>query len=326
MKKKLMFVLRVCAAGMLVVTLAGTVLADTRIEKTLELEPGGRFVLDTKSGAVSVTGTSQSGARIVITSSHDDLESKMSFDFEESPGLVKVTARGTVARKSFFGLFSWGSSTSLKYEIQLPSATDLEIDTGGGSVSVQEIHGDADLETSGGSIRVSGLEGGLEARTSGGSISLDGITGNATVGTSGGSIRASRVDGTLYGRTSGGSVQLEEIKGDLDVGTSGGPIRIAGAGGRVLAKTSGGSVSVSFDPGNDRGGELKTSGGGIRVALDPAMSLDLDAHTSGGRVKAGVPVTIQGTISKSTLKGSMGSGGQLLLLRSSGGSIVIDSI
>ena len=67
--------------------------AESRIEKSLKLDPGGRFSLDTEMGSVTVTGTDASGARLVITSKRRELDDLLRFTFREDPGSVSVTAR-----------------------------------------------------------------------------------------------------------------------------------------------------------------------------------------------------------------------------------------
>jgi hypothetical protein len=291
--------------------------ADTRIEKELKLEPGGRFILKSDGGSVNVMGVPGAGAKIVITSRRDDLNSMMDFDFQESPGLVRVTGR----RKGDFG---WGHGISLTYEIEVPTQTSLEIKTGGGGIKVSSIRRDSDLDTSGGGIEVGGFSGNLNAHTSGGGITLREITGNSRVNTSGGGIKAESIEGSIEAKTSGGSIQMNRVSDDIVAVTSGGGIHIDRAGGRVEAKTSGGSVEVNFDRGNAKGGELATSGGSVRVGLDPGTNLDIDASTSAGHVNSSLPIKTS-RVSKDSLVGSLGSGGPLLRLRSSAGSINIEA-
>ena len=306
--------------AVLVLGLATPALAGYRAEKEFDLAPGGRFVLDSDRGSVTVTGSRSSGVRVVITSKKDNIEDYMKFEFDQSPGEVRVTGEKI---KSFSSLFSWGSSHSLRYEVELPRETELEIDTGGGGIRVDGIQGEVQLDTSGGAIRAYDIEGELLAETSGGSITIERIQGNARVSTSGGSINAESIGGALEARTSGGSITIDGVEGDLHAKTSGGTIRIGGAGGRVDASSSGGSVRVQFTSGNFSGGSLSTSGGGIQVAVDPSAGFEVDAHASGGSVHCDFPVTVSGKLSRHTLRGTLGAGGELLRLRTSGGSIRI---
>jgi hypothetical protein len=292
--------------------------AEREIERTLKLDPGGRFVLDSDAGSVTVTGTSGSGVKVVITSNRDDLESLFKFDFEDGPGTARVTGRKTFHEH-------WLKNLSLHYEIRVPTSTQLELKTGGGSINVYGIKGNSDLRTSGGSVEVSDLAGRLTAHTSGGSITLREVTGDARVDTSGGNIEVTSLSGSLHGNTSGGTIHMSRVDGDIDVGSSGGSINIEDAGGRVIAKTSGGSVDVKFDRGNDKGGELETSGGSVRAAIDPKVNLTLNASASGGGVQSDLPITLVGRISNSNLHGSLGSGGAELRMHTSGGSIQIEA-
>lgn len=309
-----------------VVLLAGCLLtgaptlAGERIEKELDLQPGGRLVLDSDTGSVEVVGSSRAGARVTITSRGGDIESRFDVDFSGEPGQVEITVRRKGAR-----LFSWlGRGNNLKFEIEVPRETDLSIGTAGGSISVEKIDGNVRLDTSGGSISVEEVSGAVRADTSGGSISVAEVEGDVTADTSGGSINVEQVRGEARLDTSGGSIRAGRVSGDLHADTSGGSIRIEEAGGYVHAETSGGRVTVSFAAGNARGGDLSTSGGGIAVALDPGIDLDLDAETSGGSVTLDLPLRVQGEISKRSMRGAVGAGGELLKLRASGGGIRVE--
>jgi DUF4097 and DUF4098 domain-containing protein YvlB len=281
--------------------LASAALADTRIEKTLKLEPGGRFVLESDQGSVTVNGTSSSGAKVVITSNRDDLQSIFDFSFAGDSGEARVTARRKYR-------FDWQNHVSLHYEVEVPTKTRVNIKTGGGSIETFRLRGDADLNTSGGSIKVSGVAGHLEAHTSGGSIHLQEVEGDAGISTSGGGIEVASLEGALRAHTSGGPIRIERVTGEVE------------------AKTSGGSVHVNFGRGNAHGGDVETSGGSIEVELDPAANLDIDASTSGGSVSSDLPIRVVGTISSSSLHGSLGSGGPRLRLHTSGGSIRIRAL
>ena len=292
--------------------------ADYRSEKTLKLDPGGRFVLDASPGSVNITGKSESGASIVVTSNRDDIEELVEFRFEESAGEARVTAR---RRHSY----DWPKRAWLHFEVHVPAETRTDVRTSGGSVEISGLRGDAKLNTSGGSIKVSDLSANLRAGSSGGSIHIEEINGSVEVDTSGGSIDGNSITGRLEARTSGGSIRLEKVGGDLLAHTSGGSIRIEDAGGRVDAKTSGGSVDVAFAKDNAHGGELETSGGGVTVRLDRSADLNLEASASAGSVSSDLPIQVVGTLSKSHLSGTIGSGGETLRLHSDGGPVRIEA-
>ncbi len=280
-------------------------LAGSRIEKELPLEPGGRLEVDAAAGPVVVRGTDRPGARIVVTSKSGDLEGDWNLRFEAAAGTVRVVSEGK--ESGWTGWFTSGPPKP-KFEIEVPSRTAVDVDTGGGSV------------------RVSGTEGNVRVDTSGGAITVEDVRGNASLDTSGGGIAVARLDGTLSADTSGGSIQVRGVTGDANLDTSGGSIRVTGAGGRVDANTSGGSIVVEFDRGNGKGGSLETMGGSIRIAVDPSVALEIDASTLGGTVSSGLSLATRGSPKRSALRGALNGGGEALSASTMGGSIRIEPL
>lgn len=291
------------------VAAATAVHAESRIEKTLKLAPGGKFVLDSQAGAVEVTGTARDGVRVVITSAADDLAAQWTFEIQELPGEARLIAKkkGSDGKSSWFG--GWFSSErSPKFVVEVPTRADVEVDTGGGSVAVRA------------------LEGAVSVDTSGGAIVVEKIRGSARLETAGGSIKVDTLDGSVLADTSGGSIKIAGVTGDIKADTSGGSISLDAIAGIVDADTSGGSISATFTKGNNRGGRLETSGGSILVALDPAIDLRIDAEASGGSVSSDLELTSTTTKSRSHLSGAFGKGGPVLRVETSGGSIRIEPI
>jgi len=303
------------AGASMILLSGGAALAESRIEKNLRLDAGGEFSIRTDLGGVTVRGTEQSGARIVVTSSDEDLNQLMRFDFQERSGGVTVTAKKLHDRLLDFGRHK------VTWEIEVPARTRVTVDTSGGAIRLSALAAPAKLDTSGGAIEVRDHTGDVNAHTSGGGISLSHVKGECRVDTSGGGISAEAIEGRIDAETSGGSIRMDGVTGDIKAHTSGGGIKIREAGGRVEAETSGGSLQASFARGNGRGGSLESSGGGVSVSIDPQVGLAIDA--SGNSVHADVPITIQGEISNHPLRGNLGGGGQMLRVRTSGGSVSI---
>lgn len=301
-------------AGILAAT---PLLASGQLEKNFNLQPGGRVRLETALGQVRVTGKTGPGAHLLVTGHGHDLDEILTFHFDESPGSVTISA------KSKHHFFSFRSG-SVVFELEVPYETSVDIDTSGGPIEASALKAPAKLDTSGGSISVHDLSANLQAHSSGGPIHLRDIRGDCRVNTSGGGIDASHLEGKLNAETSGGPIALDGITGDADVHTSGGGIRIRNAGGRVVAETSGGSIDAAFAKGNSRGGSLESSGGGITVAVDPDIGLLIDAEAE--HVHSDLPLRVQGEISRRSLHGSLGNGGEKLRLRTSGGGIRIQAL
>jgi DUF4097 and DUF4098 domain-containing protein YvlB len=126
------------------------------------------------------------------------------------------------------------------------------------------------------------------------------------VNTSGGSIRIGKVTGTVNAHTSGGSINVDEVLGT------------------IRASTSGGSVSATISKQPEANCELSTSGGTVRVTLSKNLNLNLRAKCSGGSIHTGIPLTVQGEISKSHLEAKLNNGGPELFLHTSGGSVYLE--
>jgi len=288
---------------------AVTARAGTVIDRKLALAPGGQFELYAFGGSVSVMGSAESGVDVAISSSRDDVQRDVDFEFEENPGDVKVQAKPRNPWDFFFSGFgpSW-----LHYDIRVPKNTTVIIATSGGGIEAFALDGDTSLHTSGGSIEAVQLTGYLRASTSGGGIHANAIHGSTELHTSGGGIEADGIDGALRAFTSGGW------------------IRINGVTGRVDAHTSGGSIQAVFTKGNSSGGSLTTSGGWIEAKIDPAANLDIDASTSGGFVDSNLPLRQTEDFghwhSHHALRGQLGSGGAALQMHTSGGSIRLSAL
>jgi hypothetical protein len=289
------------ATGMAVAALilAAPALADYRLEKTMELAPGGVFELKAHTGRVSVHGTDRADVRIIITADRDDIEDRFDLTFEEVSGRaeVRLRKRGTWSRSW------WDRTGDLHFDVEVPRQTNLEVDTSGGSISARNIDGTANVDTSGGKIE------------------LDNIVGNVRADTSGGSISASNLGSDAMLDTSGGSISVEGVAGNLSADTSGGSIQIRGAAGRVEAGTSGGSVTAHFEAGNGAGGSLSSSGGRVTAYVDPAVALDIEASSSGAGVTVDLPIAVRGKISRDSIRGTLNGGGPLLSLQTSGGGV-----
>jgi DUF4097 and DUF4098 domain-containing protein YvlB len=299
--------------------LAGTALAETRIEKTLKLAPGGEFRLETDMGKVTLSGSSDSDAHVLVTSRRKDLDDLLTFRWDESNGLVSVIAR----KKHKLDWFSSGGN-NVQFEVRVPAQTRVTVDTSGGGINISGIQGPVVANTSGGGIGITDIVGDVDVDTSGGGIDLRNIKGRVTAETSGGGIDADNIEGSVKAESSGGSIELARVTGDIDADTSGGGIRIVEAGGRVKADTSGGGIEASFAKGNSLGGSLETSGGGIKVMLDPDSDLAIEA--SGTGVKTDLPLAVRGEISRGSLSGTLNKGGNTLRLHTSGGSVRIQSL
>ena len=296
-------------------------LAQDRIQRSFDVASGGQLTVRAERASIEVH--SEPGERLaleVVSRGGRDILDDYDVDFDQQGNNISLEIKsrgGTLSRWFSFG------RRGLRVKAVVPTEYDVDLNTSGGSIAVDDLTGRVTGRTSGGSLKFARIEGPVDGRTSGGSIQVSEVSGTIDIDTSGGGIRIAEITGDVDAKTSGGSITAREVVGDLLLRTSGGGITVQGAAGTVDAKTSGGSVSASFTKQPDADCRLSTSGGSVTVYLDPDLSFEIDARAGGGGVRSDLPVTARGRQSKHTLQGTLNGGGPKLLLRTSGGSVRI---
>lgn len=222
--------------------------------------------------------------------------------------------------------FSRHDDYEVQWNIRVPDRYNVDVETSGGSLQIDDIDGTVEARTSGGGIRAGRISGEGTLKTSGGSIHVTGGGGRLVAHTSGGGITIGDTTGPVEAKTSGGSIKIARSGGDVVARTSGGGITIEDAMGKVDAHTSGGTIRATLSRQPNADSSLKTSGGGVIVSLAPSIAVDLDARASGGGVSSDVPITVQGTQDDDSVQGRINGGGPKLTLRSSGGGIRVKSL
>ncbi len=286
------------------------------LQKSFDVGEGGRLFVDTDLGSIKVRAAGTDRVEVEVTTSGKGAED-FQVDFSQSGDDVKI--RGAYERRSsWFG----GRSPTVRFAITVPERYNVDLDTSGGSITVDDLEGEVRAETSGGSLSFGDIQGPVRGRTSGGSITLDGSVGEADVRTSGGAIRLGSVDGDVIAHTSGGGIEVERARGKIDLETSGGGIRVAEVMGTIRASTSGGSVTATLSEQPQDNCRLTTSGGSVTVYLADDVAVDLDA--SGGGEKVRCDFDLDGAVkTRTSLAGRINGGGPELYLRSSGGGVLV---
>ena len=233
------------------------------VKRTFDVSPGGTLKLETSRGSIRV-GTHNSDQVLVRVEIDGKNDEDMQIDFSNSGNDVTVIGEQTGESKSYWG---GGYNMKVAYDIKVPKSYNLDVETAGGSIKIQDLNGRVDANTSGGSIKLGRIDGIVDVNTSGGSIKVDEVTGIIRAHTSGGSVKATiskQPTGDSKLTTSGGSIKVylaEDIAVDLSARTSGGRVKsdfdvngetskrsirgtINGGGPELILKTSGGSVKV----------------------------------------------------------------------------------
>ena len=167
----------------------------------------------------------------------------------------------------------------------------------------------------------------VTARTGDGSIDVERITGTLDLHSGDGGIRAREVQGHLRASTGDGSIRLEEVDGSLDVDTGDGAIAASGTLTAVRARTGYGSVTIRAAPGSTAVTDWRiTSGdGSVTLELPDGFGGELDARTGAGGIRMG-DVSVSNVTrdrDRNAARGTLGSGGRTVQVRTGDGSITL---
>ncbi len=147
----------------------------------------------------------------------------------------------------------------------------------------------------------------LDLHSGDGHISVDGTSGPARIDTGDGSIKLQNFSGSVKGHTGDGSMTIEGVLTDVDL------------------RTGDGHIELTAKPGSKMNGGwlLHTSDGHVDARLPQDFAAELFAHTGDGRIQLDIPVTVNGAVERSRIRGKMNGGGPLLEITTGDGSIRI---
>jgi len=193
---------------------------------------------------------------------------------------------------------------SISYEVTVPADASVEARSGSGNVSIEGVRGEVQTQTGSGDIRLSNLGGRAHAQTGSGGI------------------RAQDVAAPFYAHTGSGNIDAALTgSGDVDIQTGSGTVELRGVKGGLRART--GSGNIGADGSVTGPWELHTGSGNIRMALASSGGFNLDVHTSSGSIHSDLPITVQGSLNRHELKGTVRGGGPDVEVHSGSGDVDI---
>ena len=165
----------------------------------------------------------------------------------------------------------------------------------------------------------------LVIRTSDGNVIVERVSGRAEIRTSDGAIRLTETTGELLAETSDGNIQIDDCAGRVEIRTNDGSIRLSGTPTRLRARSDDGSVALRIRTGATMMEDwmIDTGDGSISLELPEGFAAEIEADPGSGRVRndLGLANVVGGTRDKRPLKGSLGSGGKRLLVKTHDGTI-----
>ncbi len=289
------------------VLLAATAVAPTasaeEVTKSYAVTGRANVRVDTNDGSVRVTSSDSKQVEFRVEYQGYELGKNLRIDSHQEGDKVELTARIS----GHWGInFNWGhNSRRLHIEVRMPREGDLQVETGDGSVQAESINGTVKIHTGDGSVKANTLNGNIDLHTNDGSIAVDTLKGDIRL------------------RTGDGSIEARDIDGKVDADSGDGHIRIAGRFDALNIKTGDGSVDTRVLAGSKMASSwtIRTGDGSVDIVLPGDFQADIDATTGDGHISLGIPVTVEGTFSKSQIHGRMNGGGQPLTIHTGDGSI-----
>jgi hypothetical protein len=263
-------------------------------EKSIETEDGKTLTASSVAGNIEISVSDKTEVNVKIFG-NDEAEKKLIFDSYKTDEGVKVDC----GQKKDGNLHN----LNLKMVITVPVNYNVDLFTGGGSITVEDLKGAIKMNTSGGNIEINRTKGNITAFTSGGNIATDSTSGNIELSTSGGTIKA------------------VNYVGDISASTLGGHITLKGSNGFIKTSTSGGNIRIDYT-GPNNGIDASTLGGNIIAFLPSDFDADADIGTLAGRVECDFAKVDNDKIT-SFLKTKFNNGGKTLKCITTGGNIVI---
>ena len=162
----------------------------------------------------------------------------------------------------------------------------------------------------------------LHSRTGSGDQDIVGINGPIAAQTGSGDIIAENAGGGFDGHTGSGTVRfIQAAPGDVTISTGSGNVDAAMVKGALTVRTGSGSIRAAGEPTGSW--NLNTGSGSVNLGL-PQIGFNLNAHTGSGGITVNHPLTVQGTIRKNELIGSVRGGGIPVQIRTGSGSIRVE--
>lgn len=251
---------------------------DDIIQKQFNISPGKLLDIDLKTGgSINVKGWDKNVVDVKISRRGRDAK-YVQIDFENNDDEVRIHSYYTGKKKN--------RNSDIDFEIFVPKKFNLEFETMGGKVTLNNIEGTLNGQTMGGGLNLSSLKGDINLKTMGGSIELKDSEVDGKVETMGGRVLIEDVTGDIKGSSMGGNVEYRNVKrrGEasankaVKISTMGGAINVDDAPSGADVHTMGGDITI-----NSAGKfvKAKTMGGDIEVK---EVNGDIEATTMGGEI------------------------------------------
>jgi Putative adhesin len=271
----------ICMALLSTAAFANTVYAED-YAKSYSVSNRAIVHVETNDGSVSITTSDTKQVEFHVAYQGYELNKSLTIESHQQGDEIELSAS-----IPHLWHFSLGTIRRLHIEVRMPKDGDLRVKTGDGSIKAGGLSGNIDLNSGDGNLSVNSLKGVVRLRTG------------------------------------DGSIEGSDLDGSCDAVSGDGHIRLVGRFDVLRAKSGDGRIDVGALHGSklDSGWSIGSGDGSIEVALANDLPVDIDASTGDGNISSDIPITVEGIISKSRVRGKMNGGGQTLNIHTGDGSI-----
>lgn len=273
------------AAGLAMPLLA--LASDGTFDKTVNVNGNVQLEVSTGSGYVHVNPGSDNQVHIVghVHSSHGWMGGSSDEQVKRVVDNPPIQQTGNIIRVGQTHDNNWFNHVSIDYDITAPKSTHLKAESGSGD------------------LKVSSMGGGTRLETGSGTVTGDDLSGDSYLETGSGDIRVNFAN-TSSVKASAGS----------------GSIRLTGVKGGLKAETGSGDISIAGQPLQDW--KIEAGSGSIDLNLGGAK-FTLDAETGSGSIHTDQPISMQGSLERHHVIGSVNGGGPTVKVETGSGSVRI---
>ena len=296
----------VAGAALLAVSLAGCTVnvntegATASETHTFKVGASPRVTLDTFDGSIEVHSWDRPEVEVIVEKQAQDetLLQQIVVEPSQDGDTVTLRVRGPANRGNSGIQIGVVYSPGAKLRVALPKNVALDLKSGDGSITVED------------------------------------VTGTIVMRSDDGSIVGLRVSGDVRARTDDGAIRLRESTGRVDVETLDGSVIVNGTFTHLRAKTGDGSVRIAAENGSalEDDWTVETRDGSVEVRLPEGLAGLVDAATSDGSIRSNHPgLTVPPSDDdergedRRELKATLGAGGKTLRVRTGDGTIRFES-
>lgn len=196
-----------------------------------------------------------------------------------------------------------------------------------------------DLKSVSGKSTIGDVGGKLKAESVSGSVKVDRARSSASLGTVSGRIKIESSQNNVEISTVSGRIDVGDVEGDTHLSSVSGKAKISNVGGTLKSNNVSGTTEIQTVLGavqmNSTSGkivvhylnaaaEINSVSGSVSLGLPRTKGYDFILHSLGGRVTT--DFSVEGSIKRNKIEGTVNGGGQRIALSSVSGSLIVSEM